>query len=540
MKNQEEKVVIMTTSQPKDSPGLGSESSGTIVTDDTPHAFTMLDSAQFSSKHLLTIVVAGLGFFADSYDLFIINLLIPIIGYVYFGSPTLPTTGNSILTASAQAGAILGQLIFGILSDMWGRKALYGNELLVVIVGTIGTAMCAPTVSGLSILAILSIWRFVVGFGVGGDYPMAACISSEFATVKSRGLMMGLVFSMQGLGALTGIIVALVTLAIFKSEIEGGNIAAFDHVWRICVVFCIVPGLATLYYRLTIPESPRYTLEVSGDVEGATRDAQQFLAKGNTTNNEKKDILTQVKKEETAGFKHDWTSFKSFWTDRVNVYTLIGTAGPWFLIDIAIYGLGLNNTLILNAIGFGSSPDPFTNVYNLTIGNLIIALLGNIPGYFLGAFFLDRIGRRNLQMIGFGCQVIMYTILATAYDKILNTSIVLFMILYAIAQVFNNFGANLTTFIIAAEAYPTRYRSTGHGISAACGKVGALIASYGFSQVERALGLGSTLGILAGFMALGFLNTYFFTPETGNVGLEDLKKNLRSTPGLKVFGRKSR
>lgn len=111
-------------------------------------------------------------------------------------------------------------------------------------------------------------------------------------------------------------------------------------------------------------------------------------------------------------------------------------------------GLGLNNTLILNAIGFGSSTDPWTNVYNITIGNLIISLLGNLPGYFLGAFLVDTIGRRRLQLIGFVGQVIMYTILATAYDKILNQSIALFMVLYAIAQVFNNFGANLTTFII--------------------------------------------------------------------------------------------
>ncbi|TPX48103.1 hypothetical protein SeMB42_g01670 [Synchytrium endobioticum] len=527
-----------------------SDSSGTVTppasTDETPTAFALLDSAQFSSKHLLTIIVAGLGFFADSYDLFIINLLIPVLGYVYFGSPILPSTGLSLLTASAQAGAILGQLIFGVLSDVWGRKALYGTELMIVIVGTIGSAMCGPTVSGVSILTMLSIWRFVVGFGVGGDYPMAACISSEFATVKNRGLMMGLVFSMQGLGTLTGIVVALATLALWKQEIESGNVAAFDHVWRICVVFCIIPGIATLYFRLTIPESPRYTLEVSGDVEGATRDAHQFLSKGNTTAAEgetlniigdSKDEVTKTKPE-TQGFVHNWSNFKEFWTDEVNVFTFIGTAGPWFLIDVAIYGLGLNNTLILNAIGFGDSPDPWTNVYNLTIGNLIISMLGNLPGYFLGAFFLDRIGRRNLQLLGFGGQVIMYTILATGYDKILETSIAAFMVLYATAQIFNNFGANLTTFIIAAEAYPTRYRSTGHGLSAACGKIGALIASYGFSHLKDAIGLGNTLGILAGVMALGFINTYLFTPETGNVGLEDLQKNLSSTPAMKAFGRR--
>lgn len=79
------------------------------------------------------------------------------------------------------------------------------------------------------------------------------------------------------------------------------------------------------------------------------------------------------------------------------------------------------------------------------------------------------------------------------------------------------------TNVIGGIAYPTRYRSTGHGISAACGKVGALIAAYGFSQVKNTIGLGRTLGILAGFMGLGFINTYFFTPETGNM---ELGKNV--------------
>ena len=174
---------------------------------------------------------------------------------------------------------------------------------------------------------------------------MAACISSEFATVKNRGLMMGLVFSMQGLGTLTGILVSLVTLAIWKVEIQTGNVASFDHVWRICVVFCVIPALATLYFRLTLPESPRYTLEVSGDVEGATRDAQLFLhnGKAGATEDEQRTVIIESKNEKTLQstleqrYVHNWSNFKEFWSDRVNVSTLIGTAGPWFLVDLAVY-----------------------------------------------------------------------------------------------------------------------------------------------------------------------------------------------------------
>lgn len=197
--------------------------------------------------------------------------------------------------------------------------------------------MCAPTISGLSILAMLSLWRFAAGFGIGGDYPMSSVISAEFATVKNRGLLMGLVFSMQGLGTLVGIIVTLVTLSIFKTEIQGGgNIAAFDHVWRICVVFCVVPAIATLYFRLTLPESPRYTLDVVGDHEGATKDAQEFLGEKSKENDEE----NCRQKCRCVQYIHTWANFKEFWSDKVNVLTLIGTAGPWFFIDIAIYVSG--------------------------------------------------------------------------------------------------------------------------------------------------------------------------------------------------------
>ena len=78
---------------------------------------------------------------------------------------------------------------------------------------------------------------------------------------------------MQGVGTVLGVIVSIVLLAIWKNEIQSGNIAAFDHVWRVLVVFDIVPLLATLYFRLTMPESPRYTLEVVGDRELAAADA---------------------------------------------------------------------------------------------------------------------------------------------------------------------------------------------------------------------------------------------------------------------------
>jgi len=80
--------------------------------------------------------------------------------------------------------------------------------------------------------------------------------------------------------------------------------------------------------------------------------------------------------------------------------------------------------------------------------------------------------------------------------------------------------------------FPTRWRSTGHGISAAAGKMGALVASYGFVPVSNKIGVDATLGVLAGVMFLGLIFTYFFIPETRSLSLEEMDK-MEDIPGVR-------
>lgn len=91
-------------------------------------------------------------------------------------------------------------------------------------------------------------------------------------------------------------------------------------------------------------------------------------------------------------------------------------------------------------------------------------------------FLIDRIGRKTIQIIGFVALTILLLVLGAAYDQIKNTSTALFIAIFTLAQFFQNFGPNTTTFIIPGEVFPTKYRSTAHGISAAMGKLGAIVA----------------------------------------------------------------
>ena len=128
--------------------------------------------------------------------------------------------------------------------------------------------------NGLTIVGMLIIWRFLLGVGIGGDYPLSAIITSEFANTKNRGAMIGAVFAMQGFGILTGSIVSLLVLLSFSGTLNNDdplNYLQIDHIWRIIVAFGAVPGLVAIYFRMTIPETPRFTMDIKGDAGKAKK-----------------------------------------------------------------------------------------------------------------------------------------------------------------------------------------------------------------------------------------------------------------------------
>jgi PHS family inorganic phosphate transporter-like MFS transporter len=145
------------------------------------------------------------------------------------------------------------------------------------------------------------------------------------------------------------------------------------------------------------------------------------------------------------------------------------------VLDLAFYGLGLNNTIVLAAIGYGSTKTGtiYHSLYNAAVGSLIIVCAGSLPGYWLSVVFIDSVGRRPIQIGGFAVLTLLFCIIGFGYHILSEGSL---LALYILAQIFFNFGPNTTTFVIPGECFPTRYRSTCHGLSAAMGKLGAIIA----------------------------------------------------------------
>lgn len=145
----------------------------------------------------------------------------------------------------------------------------------------------------------------------------------------------------------------------------------------------------------------------------------------------------------------------------------------------------------MTAIGFGTptasgSLKIYRNLNNISVGNLILSVAGLIPGYWVTFLFVDSWGRKPIQLLGFVVLTCTFVCMGFGYDKLVSTpgGTKAFVFLYCLTNFFQNFGPNTTTFIVPGEAFPTRYRSTAHGISAASGKLGAIVAQVGFARLK--------------------------------------------------------
>ncbi len=451
-----------------------------------------LDSARVQRFHLRTIVVAGMGFFTDAYDLFVISLVIPILASLY-GGGSLPTTETGLLGAAALLGAAVGQVVFGFLGDRLGRKRVYAITLTVMAIGAIGSAF-SGAVGGFTLIAVLMLWRFALGVGVGGDYPLSATIMSEYSNVQSRGRLVATVFAMQGFGLLTGAVVTLGAVYLLP----------LDVAWRVVLGLGAVPALMTVYFRTRMPETPRFSL-----ARGRTREAAQAVR--SLTGASVKVATDQAPLQ--VPFRQLLRSYGGL---------LLGTAAAWFLLDMAFYSTNIFNPTVLSYIGFSSSGLPaLEKVRTLALGNVLVSLVGAVPGYWAAVALIDRVGRRPLQYIGFAVMAGAFFALAEAYSPLVSV-LPAFLVIYAATFFFANFGPNTTTFVYPSEVFPTAFRTTGHGIAAAAGKLGAVIAVFLFPTLIVLYGLPFVFELLALFCFLGFVTTLALLPETSQRSLEDV------------------
>jgi MFS transporter, PHS family, inorganic phosphate transporter len=454
--------------------------------------FDALDESGVSRFQWKIMFVSGMGFFTDAYDLFVIGIVV----YLLKTEWTLSTSQVSWLNSATLLASAVGAIVFGRIADMFGRKRIYGYEVLILAIGAIASAF-APN------YVFLLVCRVILGIGIGGDYPVSATIMSEYSGKQSRGRMVGLVFAMQGAGLIVGPLIASILLGSHISD---------DTTWRILLGLGAIPGLAVFYLRRQIHETPRFAM-----AGGATEEAQAAIAAATGSG------PAPVNAGESSA-RHPQGALDGFGILARNqrmLLWLIGTAGAWALLDFCYYGNSISSPEILALL----SPKA-TELHNVLVQLAIFAVFA-VPGYFVAIALLDRTGRKRIQMLGFAVMALMF--LAIGVIPSVTKNAWPFLILFGVSYFFTEFGPNTTTFVYPAEIFPVEVRTTGHGISAGFGKLGAFLGAFLFPDF-----LASSLGIrgaevIAGIVAVvGLALTFALLPEPKGKSLEELSEEAHA------------
>ncbi|RPD54408.1 MFS general substrate transporter [Lentinus tigrinus ALCF2SS1-7] len=481
-----------------------------------------------SYREVKLLGIAGVGFFLDAYDLFIINPVATMLQYRLYGGNELPANLEGFVKAGANIGSVIGQFAFGYSADYFGRKAVYGKELMLIIFATIGS-ICDPTgaISPSGSLIWLGVWRIILGIGIGGDYPMSASVATDRANLRRRGTLLSYIFANQGWGSFVGSLATIIVLLCYKHTMEvDGHTSKVDGVWRILVGLSLIPAFGTLYQRLTLPESTRYAeAQKAAQRVQDEESIEQLKKKANADpgvsektkhSSDEEGSGTQTPTVETAtaesqsvkaakelahAKKGHFKEFFAYFSEWRHLKVLLGTCVCWFLLDIAFYGVNLNQNVVLQQMGFdGSEGTPWNRLFKIGIGNLIITALGFVPGYYATILTIEKLGRKWIQIQGFLMAALFLGILAGKFYTLNTPS---FIVCFAFLQFFFNFGANTTTYCYPAEVFPTRFRASAHGMSAACGKAGAIISALAFNSLTKSIGTPAVLWIFVGCCIFG-------------------------------------
>jgi PHS family inorganic phosphate transporter-like MFS transporter len=391
------------------------------------------------------LAVTGIGFASDAYDIFVINLVIQYILLHY----KLSTAEISVIAAIALIGTLLGQLTFGFLAKKLGRTKTAVITLALIMIGSFGAGALTMTDSKNAFIVLLVIFRFILGFGIGGEYPLSATLTWEKTTgdkIRNTGLM----FSMQGIGALIAPIIVLFLSAVSNSS---------EIIWRTAVLFGLIFASIILKPRLNM------------------HDSDEFKTSGNEID------LTPMKDRQR------W---------------LMGTAGSWLIFDIAFYANGLFSSTITQVLNLGDS------LHQQTINTLILACMA-LPGYYFGVYLVRKFDMKYIQGGGFIALSILYLILASLHKNAKDYP-GFFMFIYGLTFFASNSGPNLTTYILPVKLFHVSHRPFYHGISAASGKFGAIIGAAMLKPCVDSYGISSALYICAVLSLIGFGWTMWLIP----------------------------
>ena len=367
--------------------------------------------------------------FSAAYNTFNISLALALMR-----SSHPPSHTSSDITSCSSAvigGMIVGQLIGGLLGDWLGRHIAMAVVMCVQVISALMSAFSGTLIllllpnnnDAVSIYTELACWRFFLGFGCGGVYPLSATITAESSSQKgNRPRLLATMFSMQGVAYLA------VPLITYFLVVILGNDGSSDVAWRLLLGLGSLPGLILIATRLYRRRTS--SLQSTNTNSETIKKQQQTTARHGRL--QPTSMLEQIRNEEKLGHK------------------LVGTAGCWLLFDILFYGNALFQPKVLQS-AFGQSETEL----DLIRDAILIGLMA-LPGYLISIYMVGRQSPRRIQLQGFLCMALLYAYIGYNFDELNKYAL---LGLYGASFFFSNYGPNTTVSILLDQIHSTTTRA---------------------------------------------------------------------------------
>ena len=459
----------------------------------------LLDNSEMTGPRWRTWSLAALGLYIDGFDLFIIGVAMPLLTKQWGLSPIMEGT----LGVAALVGAVFGAVFSGYLSDRIGRKLFFTVDLLVLMGAAI---LCSLSWNVYSLIA----FRFILGLGIGAEYPVSAAFISEAVPMRIRGRMLIAGFSFQSLGMLSAGLAGLLVLKVLPGHL-------WD--WRIMLVCDLIPATIALILRSRMSPSIRWLLS-----KGRSEEAAVVMLKYLPNHSEEIDAVLARPNEELREEMQEKLGVGALFQKKYLRRTILSSV-PWFLMDVATYGIGLFTPVILAQMAFHSGDHSVFGTELQAVEGTAFVDIFLVLGFVMNFFLVEKLGRIKLQNAGFLGMTAGLAVLGVA--ALLpggpSNHLALVLIGFVVFNVLMNMGPNATTYILPVELYPTKVRATGHGFAAAAGKFGAVLGVFFLPVIQEKWGISAVMFSVAGVTFLGFLVTVIFKVETMGKSLDQIQ-----------------
>jgi MFS transporter, putative metabolite transport protein len=437
--------------------------------------FRQLDSETLKPFHIRMTLLSAAGTFLDGFDLTVIAVALPfLVKQWHIGANLM-----GLVASSAVIGMLVGSLVLGNLTDRLGRKKLYVIDLLSFVVFAALTAFSQNVWE-------LILFRFLLGLGIGADYPISSTLVAEFSSSEKRGQRITTLGAMWFVGAMAAYVVGMLMTPLGAQA------------WRYMLLIGAALALVVILLRAAIPESPRWLAYKGRHDEAAT-------------------VLRQLTGQKVMS--KELTTSKSRWMDLFSPQLWRRTLFVcvfWFAYDVAYYGISMYTPTILKTFTHGSQ-------LGANIGATIVSLLSCI-GAVIGFAVVDRWGRRPLILFSFAGLTIVLMVLAL-YPV---PSFVTLVALFGLAVLLANMGPGVLDFVYPTELFPTGLRASATGLGTAVSRVGAILGVVTFPELVKTWGNGPSLWLFSAASMVGLVVSIWLAPETKHQSLEELNEHMES------------